>query len=70
MSVWSNPRLARGIRWAIASTLFVVATSGQAIAHGPGPLSTPEIDPGAAGGAATLLFGGIALLTARRRRGR
>jgi hypothetical protein len=55
------------MRWAIASLLFIVATAGQASAHGPAAVSTPEIDPGAAGAAATLLFGGIALLTARRR---
>lgn len=56
----------RWLRWAIASLLFVVATSGQAVAHGPSAAATPEIDPGTAGGALTVLMGGIALLTARR----
>jgi hypothetical protein len=55
------------MRWSIASLLFVVATAGQAAAHGPSPVSTPEIDPGAAAGAVSLLLGGMALLTARRR---
>lgn len=67
MNIRKNPRLARGLRWAIATLLFVVATAGQAAAHGPSPADAPEIDPGAAGGAVTLLLGGVAMLTARRR---
>jgi hypothetical protein len=46
--------------------LIVVAVAVPAVAGGPFP--SPEIDPGMMGSAATLLAGGLMLLSGRRRK--
>lgn len=51
-------------RWACGFVLVFAASSGVAHAFGEGP----EIDPGSAAGALTLLSCGVLMITSRRRR--
>jgi hypothetical protein len=48
--------------------VLLAVTPSLAFARGPQPTATPEIDPGSALGAFSLLTGGVLLLTDRLRR--
>jgi hypothetical protein len=53
--------------WAVAVFLLLVSVLGSHAFAGPAP-ALPEIDPGSATSALTLLFGGLLVLAHRGRR--
>jgi hypothetical protein len=73
LAVWSS-RPVRAARMVLGLLLVGAAFTGEAKACStcppspPPPGQVPEIDPGAMGGAITLLSGGVLLLTNRLRR--
>jgi len=60
--------LVRGVLNATGLVLVLVALGGNAFAGAPLSGDAPEIDPGSALSALTLLSGGLMVLTDRRRR--
>lgn len=63
------PAYAHGMPHFKNSHMFYHHHNPHALAQDPAPVTAaPEIDPGMAGGALTLLAGGLALLGGRRRK--